>query len=83
MNSKEQLPATVKTNSRLPHKKQECYWQSHHRFEDEALSDAEMKELQLLNQEREVRNVNRIEALIELPQKHGAAIQTMMNELNN
>ena len=82
LDRKEQaLLAKIRTNSHLSDKKQKRYWQLRRKCEDETLTNAELKEYQLLNQEWETRNVKRVEALVALAEQRGMTLHCVMTEL--
>jgi hypothetical protein len=75
------LLARIEENSRLPDKTQKRFNQLRRRLHAETLTQSEEVELQKLWQTVEQMNVNRLEALIELSQKRGTDLHTLMDEL--
>lgn len=75
------LLAMIEEYSRLPEKKHNRYWELRDKREDETLSEAETEEYQLLIQELEARNVERIRALIILAKKRGTTLRSVMTQL--
>ena len=72
------LLTMIEEYSRLPQKKHDRYWQLRSKLEDEILTDAESEEYELLIQEWEARNVERVRALIALAKKRGTNLRGVM-----
>ena len=75
------LLVMIEEYSRLPGKKHDRYWQLRIKREDKPLTDAESEEYELLIQEWEARNVERVRALIALDKKRGTTLRGVMTQL--
>ena len=75
------LLAMIEEYSRLPGKKHDRYWWLRNKREEENLTDDETKEYEALIKEWEVRNIERIRALIALAEKRGTTLQGLMAQL--
>ena len=73
--------AKIEKNSRLPLQKQRRFDLLRGKLHAETLTQSEEIELQNLWQSVEQMNAKRLEALIELSQKRGIHIRTLMDEL--
>lgn len=73
--------AKIEKNSRLPLQKQRRLDLLRGKFHAETLTHSEEIELQNLWQSVEQMNATRLEALIELSQKRGIKLRTLMDEL--
>ena len=73
--------AKIEKNSRLPWQKQRRFDLLRRKLHAETLTQSEEMELQNLWQSVEQMNAKRLEALIELSQKRGVHLRTLMEEL--
>lgn len=74
------LLAMIEEYSRLPEKKHDRYWKLRGKREEKPLTDVESEEYELLIQEWEARNVERVRALITLAKKRGTTLRGVMKQ---
>lgn len=79
--TEEDLLARIRLNSRLPENAQRRHNRLRRKFQDETISEAELRELQGLTSRLEWMAVERLEALIELARRRGTELDTLMREL--
>jgi hypothetical protein len=79
--SEAELLACIKENSRLPAAEQRRFNRLRRKRQAETLTEAEAAELEALWQRVERMSVVRLEALIELAERRGTDVKTLMREL--